>query len=211
MDPSASFELTSGALSLDFVNTWEDRSRPASDSLRTVGDWIAFGRQVGFLGEAEGARLLARAASAPEASAEALARCLAVRDALYRIFSAIARSLPPVSSDLEAINAALPDALRSLQLERKEERFEWKWPASGAALDGALGPILFDAAEILTTAERGRVRECAGSACTWIFLDGSRNGSRRWCSMETCGNRAKARRHYHRRQGSPDERGERPE
>jgi len=44
----------------------------------------------------------------------------------------------------------------------------------------------------------GRVRECDGAACTWLFLDQSRNRSRRWCSMESCGNRAKARRHYHR-------------
>jgi len=51
---------------------------------------------------------------------------------------------------------------------------------------------------VLTGEALARVRECGGTACNWLFLDESRNRSRRWCSMESCGNRAKARRHYHR-------------
>ena len=62
-----------------------------------------------------------------------------------------------------------------------------------------LWPIARSAAHLLTSAELTRVRECDGTSCNWLFFDRSRGGSRRWCSMESCGNRAKARRHYRRR------------
>ncbi len=60
--------------------------------------------------------------------------------------------------------------------------------------------MLWSAADLLTTAELALVGECAGEGCSWLFLDTSRNRSRLWCSMEDCGNRAKARRHYARKQ-----------
>ena len=62
-------------------------------------------------------------------------------------------------------------------------------------------PIAHEAAELLTANELGRVRECPGPNCGWLFLDMSKNRSRRWCSMEVCGNAAKARRHYQRQKG----------
>jgi predicted RNA-binding Zn ribbon-like protein len=75
-------------------------------------------------------------------------------------------------------------------------------PATPAATEPRSRAILRSAAELLTAAELPQVRECAGSDCTWLFLDRSRNRSRRWCPMETCGNRAKAHRHYRRRSGA---------
>src|SRR5438270_5320885 len=86
--------------------------------------------------------------------------------------------------------------------------FAWGWAAPDAseaaaeALASPLRPILRSAAELLTSGERGDVRECAAGDCTWLFLDRSRNRTRRWCSMATCGNRAKAQRHYRRRSGT---------
>ena len=70
--------------------------------------------------------------------------------------------------------------------------------AVAEALERPLWPVLWAAAELLTSADRDRVRACASDPCRWLFLDLSRNRSRRWCSMEDCGNRAKARRHYAR-------------
>jgi predicted RNA-binding Zn ribbon-like protein len=59
-----------------------------------------------------------------------------------------------------------------------------------------LWPVVRDAADLLTSKELNRVGRCADERCGWLFVDTSRNRSRRWCSMESCGNRAKARRHY---------------
>jgi predicted RNA-binding Zn ribbon-like protein len=61
-----------------------------------------------------------------------------------------------------------------------------------------LWPIVLAAAELLTSAGRARVRECAAHGCGWLFLDTSRSQRRRWCTMASCGNRAKARRFYER-------------
>jgi predicted RNA-binding Zn ribbon-like protein len=64
-----------------------------------------------------------------------------------------------------------------------------------------LAPALWSLADLLTGPDRTHLRECANDRCLWLFLDDSKNGSRRWCSMQSCGNRAKARRHYLRERG----------
>ncbi len=210
---SPRFDL-SGALGLDFANTWGDRGRPETDGLHGYGDLLAFARQAGAATEGEAARLAARAEREPRAAADAFGRALDLREGLYRLFSAAAAERAPDSEDLALVNAALPEALARLRLAPRGDGFGWDWatPAALAAaepdppLDAPLWPILRSAAELLTADDLRRVRECAAGSCTWLFLDRSRNRSRRWCSMETCGNRAKAHRHYRRRSGT-----ERPE
>jgi len=202
--PAPPFELSGGALGLDFANTWSDRGRPESEKLRGYPDLLAFALQAGLATGGEATRLGSRAARDPRAAEAAFARARDLREGLYRIFSAAAASRPPAAEDLERLNAALPEALSWLRLERRKDGFEWTWaaPASGLpteALDAPLWPIVRSAAELLTSAELRQVRECAAGDCTWLFLDRSRNRSRRWCSMETCGNRAKAHRHYRRK------------
>ena len=61
---------------------------------------------------------------------------------------------------------------------------------------GLLAPVLWSAADLATRADRRRVRRCANDACLWLFIDESKAGTRRWCDMSSCGNRAKSRRHY---------------
>jgi predicted RNA-binding Zn ribbon-like protein len=196
---SHTFELSGGALCLDFANTWSDRGRPESDHLRAYEDLLAFARQTGLLSAGGETGLSSRAAEDPQAAEAALARSRGVRESLYAIFSALAAEQAPADSDLERLNAELPEAFSHLRLERRGDDLVWTWAARDASLAAPLWPVLRSAAELLTSEDRQQVRECAGTACTWLFLDRSRNRSRRWCSMESCGNRAKARRHYRRR------------
>jgi predicted RNA-binding Zn ribbon-like protein len=193
------FELSGGALPLDFANTWSDRERLETDNLRGYSDLLAFARQTELLTPGEEDRLAVRAERDPKKAAAALASGRGLREALYGIFSAIAASRSPAAADLERLNAALPEALSHLRLESRGTELVWTWAAPEGPLEAPLWPILRSAAELLTSEERRQVRECAGNSCTWLFLDRSRNRSRRWCSMETCGNRAKAHRHYRRR------------
>jgi predicted RNA-binding Zn ribbon-like protein len=76
------------------------------------------------------------------------------------------------------------------------------WPDS-AELDRMLWPLATSALSLLLSEEVGRIKECAADDCHWLFLDSSRNQSRRWCDMKACGNRAKARHYYHRHQAHP--------
>lgn len=200
------FEMSGGALCLDFANSWGDRGRPETDKLRGYADLLAFARRAGLLEGGEDTRLAGLAARERRAAAAALDLARGLREVLYRIFSAVAAARAPAGADLVRLNAALPGALSRLRLERRDGGgFGWGWadpPAAAGparALAAPLGPILRSAAELLASGERREVRECAAGDCTWLFLDRSRNHSRRWCSMATCGNRAKAQRHYRRR------------
>ena len=65
-----------------------------------------------------------------------------------------------------------------------------------------LAPVLWSAGDLLAGPRLGRVRRCANPQCLWLFLDDSKTGNRRWCSMATCGNRAKAHRHYLRQKAT---------
>jgi predicted RNA-binding Zn ribbon-like protein len=198
-----SFDLSGGAPCLDLANTWADRGRPETETLHGYPDLVAFALQAGLLSASEAARLAGLAARQPRAAEAVFARGRELREDLYRIFSAVAARRAPAAVDLERLNAALPAALSHLRLERRGAGFAWAWAAPAAPgkapLEAPLWPILRSAADLLTSDARRQVRECAGAACTWLFLDRSRNRSRRWCSMDTCGNRAKARRHYRRK------------
>lgn len=97
---------------------------------------------------------------------------------------------------LAALNAAATRVLGKARLAPAGGRYRWAW--GGEGLEVPLWAVARSAAELLTSQELDRVRVCEGHGCDWVFLDASRAGRRRWCSMENCGNRAKARRHYQR-------------
>lgn len=198
-EPDGPFELSGGALCLDFANTWGDRARPESDRLRSHADLLAFAAQAGLATPRELAAQRRLGARDAGAAASALARARGLREALYALFSARAAGRGASRADLARLNAALGAALGELKVEPREGGFGWTWERPGDPLTAALRPIARSAAELLVSPDLERVRECDGATCSWLFLDSSRNRSRRWCSMESCGNRAKARRHYRRR------------
>jgi predicted RNA-binding Zn ribbon-like protein len=200
--PDPSFELSGGCLALDFANTWEDRGRSETDKLNSYGDLVAFAGQSGILDRRQVAALAARALERPAAAARALRACRELREALYRIFSGQAAGAGADSQDLERLTATASRAAARLRLEPAGRGYAWRWHGLETSLEAPLAPIARSAAELLTGDDLDRVRQCDGERCTWLFLDSSRNRSRRWCSMESCGNRAKARRHYRRTRAS---------
>ncbi len=168
---------------LDFVNTrfWRGKAEP-TETLNSLDDLLAWA-----------ARHTAARPLAPQPSL--LAAGIALRELLHRIFSARAEDRPVAAADLATLNAALAAAPTRATLA---EDFAWLTtpgtnPAGAAAL---LAPVLWSAADLLAQGNRARLRTCANPECRYLFLDASRNGSRRWCDMGACGNRAKAQRHY---------------
>ncbi|WP_243318471.1 CGNR zinc finger domain-containing protein [Geothrix paludis] len=196
--PSAPFELSGGDLSLDFANTWGDRGRPETDDLGSYPRLLAFARQTDLVAADVAEALAAQAQADPAAAEAALQAARALREALYGLFSARAhgRAVPP--GDLATLNRALREALPHLCLACEAASPAWRWGEMERQLTAPLWPIARAAADLLTAEKPVPVRECGGSQCTWLFLDLSRGRSRRWCSMTSCGNREKARRHYHR-------------
>jgi predicted RNA-binding Zn ribbon-like protein len=198
-DESA-FDLCGGYLAIDFANTVDSRQTAAPIERLTGYDaLVRFGEQTGIVEPAR-ARALRTWAAGDAAPASAIAaRAIELRELLYRLFAAVAGREPPAPADL----AALTRWWGSLELDAD---FRWRWAAGADAADGLLGQILVSAVELLSSPRRERVRTCGAGTCSWLFLDTSKNGSRRWCDMNQCGNRTKARRFYQRRREATDER-----
>jgi predicted RNA-binding Zn ribbon-like protein len=197
---ASSLKLLGGRLSLDFVNTadWHASDHPV-EFLTSYSDLVTWSQRVGILTDHQTQRLLKEAARRPVDATVVLERAIALREAIYRIFSAISHERPPQATDLATFNAELSEALAQSRIVSTVEGFAWDWAGAGDPLDQMLWPVMHDAADLLTSEELYRVGQCADDRCGWLFLDTSRNRSRRWCSMEDCGNRAKVRRHYERK------------
>lgn len=193
-------------LSIQFANTVGSRrsSRPQErlSSYQALVDW---GVSAELYGRTEAARLRAEAEARPAEAVDAWKRAVALRDAVYGIFERIGEGREPEAHDLEVLNTALGECAVRRGLRRTAEGFCWTWgEVPEADLDWMLWPVAYSAAELLTSSSADRVKACPGEGCGWIFLDQSRNRSRRWCDMQSCGNREKARRHYHRGRTPPE-------
>ena len=194
--PDHENELAGGALALDFANTvGGTHVRPTHDHLRSYGDMASFAVLAGGLPPSVAKRLAERAERDPKRAAAVYELGIALRESIWAVFSALASGESPRDSDLALIgDAAAAGAARS-RLVYDRDGVGWSLPSDGEELERPLWDIARSAADLLTSAEdRDRVKECASTTCEWVFLDRSRNHSRRWCDMSDCGNRAKARR-----------------
>jgi predicted RNA-binding Zn ribbon-like protein len=194
------FHIGYGALCLDFANTvsWRGSDAPV-DHLPTYGELIRFAQQSRLLSEATARQLSREAARHPDAAARALRKAVDLREALYRTFVGLAAGRPPLAADLETLNVSLPSALVHLRIAAGDDGFGWAWEGDPQALDQPLWPVARDAAVFLTSVDLSRLRTCGNARCRWVFHDGTRSGTRRWCSMAVCGNRAKLRRYRDQR------------
>jgi predicted RNA-binding Zn ribbon-like protein len=188
-------EFVAGALCLDFINTvGGTRTGTYTDRLETYGDlleWAVVGR---VLTRANVGRLAAHAADEPVVAEKVLAAAKALREALHGIFAARAHEEATPKAALDLVNAWIGVALSHVRLVREGEGFAWGWDGADAP-DAPLWAIARDASELLTRGPLDRLTECASDTCGWLFLDSTKNHSRRWCDMRGCGNRDKVRRY----------------
>lgn len=194
-------------LCLDFANTLGWRGSAPSETLHGLPDLMQWAASSGSLlaGAIDGHGAWGSAAWAERHPAEAAAiflRTIATRETIYRIFHAVASGGAPGDDDLLELNRALQETPARSALQRIGAGFGWRIEAKRPpAAPALLAPALWSAGDLLAGPQLGRVRECANDKCLWLFLDESKNGTRRWCSMSACGNRAKAHRHYARVKG----------
>ncbi|HUP20857.1 MAG TPA: ABATE domain-containing protein [Gemmatimonadota bacterium] len=189
-------ERVGGSLALDFANTvGGTRIRPVEH----LSGWerlLRWAVAAGAVDESDVGVLADRVAADPAGAEAAYLRALELREAIYRIFDAVARERAPAVGDLTVLNARLGAALSRLELVRGEDGFVYAPVGPADSFDRLLDPIVRDAAELLVSSHLDRIKQCGGHDCSWLFVDASRNRGRRWCDMADCGNRAKARRHY---------------
>lgn len=199
----ATLRVVGGHPGLDLANTVDSRrGRVGPDLLVAYGDLVEWAERVGLLAAEAAAKLRRRADGAPGEAEAALARTKALREAIYRVFSALAGGAEPPVPDLELIEDEARRAQAARRLARTGTGYAWVWP--DADLDAVARRLAHEAAELLTDPRLGRVKECSGRNCGWLFLDTSRNGLRRWCSEEGCGTPARVARHRSKaRPGTP--------
>lgn len=198
------FELIGGALCLDFANTVHDsRAEDPGEELLAISDLLQWAREAGVISSADHDRLASHCNRNPREAATALGECVAIRDLLLAIFAGLAKGRLPSSRRLSELNAALAQAPGQLRVRRNSDQIEAEWTSAADGLQRVLFPVLTSAAELLASQGVGRIRECASADCTWLFVDESRNRSRRWCDMSACGNRMKARRHHQKAKEVP--------
>ena len=193
------FDLSGGALSLDFANTVSHRHIPQrrAEHLGSYSDLVTFADQSKLLSPKLAASLRSRASRDHAAARSGFRKSIDFREVLYRAFAAIAAGKHARPADVQQINDFALEALQHRKLTRTNGDYRWEWQANGDdLLDRILWPIALSCVELLTSLERAAIRECRAPDCEWLFLDESRNRSRRWCDMKSCGNRQKARRHY---------------
>jgi predicted RNA-binding Zn ribbon-like protein len=164
------------------------------DKLAGYGDLVAWALHAGLLGPGDARALLALARRRPREARSVLRRAERLREALYRVLRALMDGGRPAAADLALVNAELAAVRARDRLRAGDKGLEWRPPAVGSALDSVLGPVARAASALLTSGELGRLRQCGGGGCGWLFLDRSRNRSRQWCTMEDCGNVSKVRR-----------------
>ena len=199
--PASKINLIGGRLCLDFVNSMgARRTGPAGEmvirdeKLNDYLDLVAWARHAGALTEAEAKALTKEALKHPSDAARVLRISLRLREALYSVLKQIVTGRSTDRHDLAVLNEELQVAQGSRQITATSNGFEWTWNTSRPSLDKILWLVSDSAAELLTTGDLSRLRQCGGDDCGWIFEDGTRNRSRHWCDMRDCGNRDRVRR-----------------
>lgn len=190
-------------LCLDFTNTTSEHPVPDDEVLTEYPMLVYWGVFEHLLNDHEAGQLLRIAEAQPEAAADTLKEALMLRETLYRILVAEVDRNAVDPADMEAFHQALVQGLPFMRLMRGDDG-TYGWAGSGREddLGRILWPVVWDAADLLQSTHLGQVRKCAGGGCDWLFLDTSRNHSRCWCNMQTCGNRAKVRNHYQRKRST---------
>ncbi len=184
-------------LCLSYANTksWRGSERPVEQLHDLAGllDWI---EGCAGVGAQAGKAIREMARDHRKRAIRVFAEAIALREMIFRTFSAVATGEPISERDFVALKSALADGPERNQLERTGDDYAWRVEQPRLSVPDLLAPVLWSAGDLVFRARQRRIRQCANEQCLWLFVDESKSGTRRWCDMASCGNRAKARRHY---------------
>ena len=191
--------LSAGHLSLDFVNTMHPR-----DFLRGPTDLIRWSREVGLVTEERAQALLAETDASPQESSALFTQAMMLREAGYRVLLALLHQTPPTSSDVSMLQSLFAQVKTHERLVFTEQRLMWQWDPAERGLTHLFWSLARATESVLTEPLMEQVKECPPSkgGCGWLFVDGTKNSSRQWCSDGACGSRIRMRRLYARKRAN---------
>lgn len=204
------FEFISGALCLDFLNTLHDAgAEDPEEELSSDADLLAWAAQAGILSASEASRLEGGASQNPHPRAKNAPGwgtlpgkkrgslrddAQRLREALRQMFRRAERDGKVAPRDVETLNRLLERFPAAGRIDRSNGDWTMNWESQAGGTEKIFYAIVKSAAELVASGRWRAVRECASDTCTWMFLDTSKNHSRRWCEMARCGNRDKVQR-----------------
>jgi predicted RNA-binding Zn ribbon-like protein len=187
-------ELVGNALCLDFANTVNTRPHPTRDWLSSPGGLLSWASATGLVPDP----------ALRDESAEALSELQSFREEIYDVFAAISADEAPPTDQLASLTRAYATALPQATWRPAgsgPSRLVPAWPAPARSWEVGWH-VASSAMQLLQQGPLERVGRCP--SCRWLFLDTSRNGQRRWCSMATCGSRTKAARYFAKTRQAPN-------
>ena len=188
------FELVGGHPALDLVNTldWRFRDSGPEELMTDYRDMVRFAEQSGLMSNAQARRLIRNTSESK--AAQVIAAVRELREAAAQVlYGALDGDEAPASA-VAQLESCFKAAQKAQRLHRAGARLAWELPQSASLPELPLWLLSLSAAELMTSDEMERVRACGNAECRWLFLDTSKNHTRRWCDMKICGNRMKARR-----------------
>jgi predicted RNA-binding Zn ribbon-like protein len=203
IDAEKHFQLVAGDITLDLVNTLDFRFRQsgAVELLETYDDLLAFLTQSGLL-TASQARKLRRLDGAEAERRHILKQVKDLRETLSTVIYALVDGDTIPAAELTALEACLKQASVHRYLVVHENHLAWSRQGTFGTTAAPLWLLAQAAADLLLSERAAQLRTCAADTCRWLFLDASKNRTRRWCDMKVCGNRMKAKRFQARRLSS---------
>ncbi len=182
-------------LCLDFANTnAAGRKGDGADSLGCLGDLAAWLEKNAVIDAARAKSLKRLERTEPAKADRLLNRARRLREAVYKLMSDAAAEKSANPAGIDALSREAVAATKALSIQHTEGAYRWE--VTDPSPEAATSAIALSAAALLTGPDLHRVRECGNETCGWLFLDNSKNQSRKWCEMSSCGNKMKARRHY---------------
>lgn len=191
-DPA--FQLVGGHPALDLINTldWRFRDDGPEELLASYDDLLAFARQSQTLTAEQAAQLKRNVHRT--AALRAVEQVRDLREALADLVYAGLDTRDASSSSVCALEKFFQAARAQMRLIREGSRLQWDWAGVEARPEFPLWALTRAASRLMLSENVALVRACANPVCRWLFLDTSKNHTRRWCDMKLCGNRMKARR-----------------
>ena len=188
------YELIAGHSALDLVNTldWRFRDGNSEELLDSYRNLLRFLEQSKLLTPGQTSRI-ARGVSERD-TARVLEAVRELREAIAEVLYAMLDRRKPAAASINTLEACFKAASKHQNLRWSDSSLIWNFPLTANPPDLPLWLLSLSASSLLTSNEIERVRACDNPECRWLFLDTSKNHTRRWCDMKICGNRMKARR-----------------
>jgi predicted RNA-binding Zn ribbon-like protein len=192
---AATLALVGCALAFDFANTCSGRGGLRRvEHLRCADDVVVWAHHAKILAHERVDALRRRLRRDPALGRQLLRRTLELREVVYGIGLALSARAPLRRRAVDRLGHIHARCLACAQLTPVRGVYGWTWESARWPVAAILGPIALSVVALLSQTDLSRVKQCPGRDCGWLFVDRTKNGARRWCEMEVCGNRAKQRR-----------------